>query len=187
MNEKINSGVLNEKERLDKKIMLDNLANEISKKFKIEKKEILSLIKNTTLEGLENLKSEIKETGSSDLNKLDNSELEKLFLILKGAQELIENSSKLEIKILKDDVEKSISIDDFKNHIEDYLPSKLIDKAKNPTALHEHILGFALGTANSLIATIDLLYQIGAGIIKMPYHIYMIVSGKGEIKSMKNI
>lgn len=176
-----------EKEKNDKKLMLEKLADEISKKFKIEKKEALLLIKNNTLDWLENLKKEIKETWSQSLNKLNNSDLERLFLILKWAQELIENSSKIEIKILKDEVEKTINIDEFKNHIEDYLPSKLINKAKNPKLLHEHILWFALWSANSIIATIDLLYQIWAWIIKTPYHIYMIVSWKWEIKSMKNI
>jgi hypothetical protein len=66
----------------------------------------------------------------------------------------------MEIEVLKDDIEKSINIEEFKNHIEKYLPPKLINKAKNPKAPHEHILGLALGTANSIIATADILYQI---------------------------
>lgn len=185
--EKIDAWILKEKEKINKKLMLEQLADEISKKFKIEKKEALSLIRNNTLDWLSDLKSDIKENGSENLNKLDEKELEKLFLILKWAQEIIERSSKIEIKILKDDVEKTINIDEFKNHLEDYLPKKLIDKAKNPKYAHEHILGFALGTANSLIATIDILYQIWAWIIKTPYHIYMIISGKAEIKSIKKI
>jgi len=57
--------------------MLDNLANEISRKFRIEKTKALSLIKNETLEGLDNLKKELK------VENLNNKQLEELFLILK--------------------------------------------------------------------------------------------------------
>jgi hypothetical protein len=57
---------------------------------------------------------------------------------------LITNSSKIEIKTLKEDVEKSINIDEFKNSLENYLPPNLIEKAKNANKPHEHILGFAL-------------------------------------------
>ncbi|MDD3793855.1 MAG: hypothetical protein PHI37_03525 [Candidatus Gracilibacteria bacterium] len=181
MNEKINSGILKEKEKIDKKMMLDNLANEISKKFKIEKTKALSLIKSETLDGLDNLKKELK------VENLNNKQLEELFLVLKGAQEIIANASKIEIKILKEDIEKNVKIEDFVNIVEKHLPPKLLQRAKNPKNIHEHILGFSLGTSNSIISIIDALYQIGAGIIKMPYHIYMIVSGKGEIKSMKKI
>ncbi len=158
--EKINPWNLKEKERLDKKVLLEELANDIAKKFWIEKENTKKLIINETVEWVENLKSEIKNSNDNSLNELDTKDIEKLFLTLKWAQEIIENSSKIEIKILKDDVEKTINIDQFKNQIEDYLPSKLINKAKNPQNLHEHILWFALWSTNSIIATADILYQI---------------------------
>lgn len=185
MNEKINSWILKEKEKLDKKAMLESLADEISKKFKIEKRNAISLIKNNTLEWLDNLKKELKE--NLNVNNINEKELEKLFFVLRWAQELIENLSKIEIKLLKEDIEKNIKIDDFVNIVEKYLPKNLIEKAKNPKYIHEHILWFSLWSANSIIAVIDLLYQIWAWIIKSPYHIYMIVSWKWEVKSMKNI
>lgn len=181
MNEKINAWILNEKEKLDKKMMLDNLANEISRKFKIEKIKAISLIKNETLEDINNLKKELK------VENLNNKQLEELFLILKWAQEIIENVSKLEIKILKENIEKNVSIDDFVNIIEKKLPPKLLQKAKNPKNIHEHILWFSLGTSNSIISIIDTLYQIWAWIIKTPYHLYLVISWKWELKSWKNI
>lgn len=181
MNEKINSWILKEKEKIDKKMMLDNLANEISKKFKIEKTKALSLIKSETLDWLDNLKKELK------VENLNNKQLEELFLVLKWAQEIIANASKIEIKILKEDIEKNVKIEDFVNIVEKHLPPKLLQRAKNPKNIHEHILWFSLGTSNSIISIIDALYQIWAWIIKMPYHIYMIVSWKWEIKSMKKI
>ncbi len=109
--EKIDAWILKDKEKINQKLMLEKLALEISKKFNIQKKEALSLIRNNTLDWLSDLKNEIKEKGSDILNSLDNKDLEKLFLILKWAQEIIEKSSKIEIKILKDDVEKTIYID----------------------------------------------------------------------------
>jgi len=181
MNEKINAWILNQKEKIDKKMMLDNLANEISRKFKIEKTKAISLIKNETLEGLDNLKKELK------VENLNNKQLEELFLILKWAQEIIENVSKLEIKILKENIEKNVDIDDFVNIIEKKLPPKLLQKAKNPQYIHEHILWFSLGASNSIISIIDTLYQIWAWIIKTPYHLYLVISWKWEFKSWKDI
>ena len=60
--EKNNAWILKDKEKINQKIMLDNLAIEISKKFNIQKKEALSLIKNNTLEKLSDLKDEIEDT-----------------------------------------------------------------------------------------------------------------------------
>lgn len=185
--ENINPWALDEKEKINRKILLDELANDIAKKFWIKKEKAISFIKSDSLKWLDNLKKEISESKDSSLNKLKNKEIEKLFLTLKWAHEIIENSAKIEIKILKNNVEKTINIDDFKNHIEDYLPKKLIEKAKNPKNLHQQILGFALWSANSIFATADILYQIWAGILKTPYHLYMIVTWKWEIKSMKDI
>jgi hypothetical protein len=105
---------------------------------------------------------------------------------LKWAQEVIENS-KLEIMVLREDVEQSINIWNFKNIIEGHLPKALVEKAKDPKNLHEHILGFALWTANSFVAIIDMLYQIWAGIVKAPYHLYLVVSWKWEVEGSDDV
>jgi hypothetical protein len=108
-------------------------------------------------------------------------------LTLKWAQEVIKNYSEIEIMILKEDVEQSINIWDFVNILENSLPKKLVEKAKDPKNLHEHVLGFALWTANSAFAIIDMLYQIWAWIVKAPYHLYLIISWKWEIEGVENI
>jgi hypothetical protein len=108
-------------------------------------------------------------------------------LTIKWALEVIEQSSKIEIKVLKEDIEKQVNIEEFKNHIEDYLPAKLIQKAKNPKKLHEHILWFALWTTNSIFKTIDILYQIWKGLIKTPIDLYMIITWKGKSESFKDV
>ena len=170
----------------DKKKLLEELAIDIAKKFWIEKNEAKKLIKSETLFSLDSLKTKLNQEINWE-NNLDNKEIEKLFFTLKWALEVIENSSKIEIKILKEDIEKSINIEDFKNHIEDYLPAKLIAKAKNPQTPHEHILWFALGTTNSIIATADILYSIWKWILLTPYHIYMIITWKATSNSFKEI
>ena len=171
----------------DKKKLLDELANDIAHKFWIDKEKAEKLIKGETLINLEEFKIELDKEENNEEKDLNNKDVEKLFFTLKWALEVIENSSKLEIKILKDDVEKSISIEEFKNHIEDYLPAKLIAKAKNPQNPHEHVLWFALGTTKSIIATADILYKIWAWLLKTPYHIYMIITWKWESNSFKNM
>ena len=169
----INAWVLKEKENIENK-----LATEISIKYKIEKKEALRLIRWRTLESLDSLRDQIELWENRNLDKLSKKEIENLFLTLRWAQEVIENFSKFELIILKEEVENSISP---KNILETYLPNELVQKAKNPTQLHEHILWFSLWTANSIIAIVDALYQIWAWIIKTPYHLYLVVSWKAEI------
>lgn len=168
---------------LEKKKLLDELAIDIANKFWIEKSKAKQLISEQTSSWIEWLKLEL----INQTKKLNNSELEKLFFIIKWAQELISNYSKIEIKSLKEDIEKSINIEEFKNKIEEYLPATLIIKAKNPNNLHEHILGFALWSTNSILTTLEYLYKIWKWIVLAPYHIYMIISWKAETDSFKDI
>ena len=170
----------------DKKKLLDELAIDIANKFWIAKEKAEKLIKSETLVSLDSLKNELNKDINEE-QEIDNENIEKLFFTLRWALEVIENSSKIEIKVLKDDVEKTINIEEFKKHIEDYLPAKLINAAKNPKAPHEHILGLALWTTNSIIATADILYQIWKWILQSPYHLYMIITWKAETDSFKNI
>lgn len=172
---------------LNKKKLLDELAIDIARKFWMDKQKAIDLLKTDISKWLSELKNEISKQDNEELKKLNNKKLEELFLILKWAIDLIEQSSKIEIKILKDDLEKQVNIEDFKNHLEDYLPAKLIQKAKNPKKIHEHILWFALWTANSIFKTVDILYQIWLWIIKTPIDLYMIITWKAESKSFKDI
>jgi len=172
---------------LDKKKLLEELAIDIAKEFWLEKEKAQELIKKETLEWIKYLKNELNNETSEEKNKLSDKEVEKLFFTLKWALDIIENYSKLEIKTLKEDVEKSINIEDFKNPINMYLPPRLVNKAQYPSNPHEHILGFALWSANSIFTTVDILYKIWKWILQTPYHLYMIMSWKSETDSFKNI
>jgi len=171
---------------LDKKTLLEELANDIANKFWIEKNKAKELIQKDTLAWIDSLKAELNKEENNN-KKLSKKEVEKLFFTLKWALDLIENSSKIEIKVLKEDIEKSINIWDFVNITDKILPKKLVNIAKNPKAPHEHVLGFTLGTANSIIATADVLYRIWKWIIQAPYHIYMIISWSGKSDSFKDV
>lgn len=172
---------------LNKKKLLEELAIDIANKFWMDKQEAMKLLKTDISKWLSELKNEINKQDNEQLKKLWNKKLEELFLTIKWALELIENSSKIEIKMLKEDIEKIVKIEDFKNHIEDYLPAELILVAKNPKKIHEHILWFALGTANSIFKTVDILYQIWLGIIKTPIDLYMIITWKAVSNSFKDL
>jgi len=171
----------------NKDILLEELSNEISKSYWIEKSKTQELIKFDTSKWLEQLKLELAESWSDFFDKLKNQEQEKLFLILKWAQESIESQVHFEIMTLKDDIEKNLDINEIKNEIESFLPEKLINTAKNPKLIHEHILWFALWSANSIYAWLDGLYNIWKWIIQSPYHIYLIVKWEAKIDSFKNI
>jgi hypothetical protein len=41
---------------------------------------------------------------------------------------------------LRNDVEQNIDIENFSNYLEKHLPPRLVEKAKDPKLLHEHIL-----------------------------------------------
>jgi len=176
---------------LDSKKLLDKLAINIANKFWMEKQKAIELLKTDTSNWLNILKKDIENQEDIELKelfkKLWDKKLEQLFFMLKWAQEIIEKSSKIEIKILKADIEKNSNIENFKNNIEDYLPPKLISIAKNPQKIHEHILGFALGTTNSIFKTVEIIYEIWKGIIKTPIDLYLILSWKAITDSFDDI
>ncbi len=172
---------------LDEKTLLEELASDIASKFWIEKDKAKELIKKDTLSWIYSLKAQLEKERKDEDKQLSKKELEKLFFTLKWALDVIENSSKIEIKVLKEDIEKTINIWDFVNIWESILPKKLVNIAKNPKKPHEHILGFTLGTANSIIATADVLYRIWKWIIQSPYHLYMIISWKWKSDSFKDV
>ena len=179
--ENINSWILNQKK------LLDELAIDIANKFWMDKQKAIDLLKTDISEWLQELKNEIQRWDNEKLKNLPNKELEKLFFILKGALDVIEKISKNEIQILREDIEKNIDIENFKNNIEYYLPPNLLKKAKDPKNIHEHILWFALWTANSIFKTAEILLKIWKWILKTPYHLYMIITWKGESDSFKNV
>jgi hypothetical protein len=181
--ENINPWILNEKDFIEKKELLEKLAYDISKKYWIEKQRAKELIERETIDSIESLKHELE----NQEKKLDKKELEELFFSIKQAIELIKSISKVNIEKLKKELESSKNIEDYKNVLEEYLPKKLVYKAQNPQAIEEHILWFALWSANSIISSAEFLYNLWKWIVQTPYHLYLILSWKWEVKSFKDI
>jgi hypothetical protein len=57
----------------------------------------------------------------------------------------------------------------------------------NPKTLHENILALSLWSINSIVAVIDMWYNLWKDIILTPYHIFLLVSWKAKTNDFKNI
>lgn len=174
--------------KFDTKKLLDELLNDISKEYWIDKSSAEKLIKSKSINSLKTLKKELEESSLPDNEKkLDNSKLEKLFFTISWAKEVIEKASRNKLNIIKEEIENVTNFEDFKNSLEDFLPADIIQLAKNPKNLHHQILWASLWVSNSLIKTVDILYQIWKWILKTPYDLYLIITWKGEYNWFKNI
>jgi len=173
---------------LDTKKLLDNLHDNISSKYWIDKSSAEILIKWNSIKNITYLKKELynSEIGTQN-EKLSDSKLEKLFFTISWAKELIEQSSKSELNAIKNEIENTAPFQEYTNQLESVLPSQIVDDAKNPKNLHHHILWASLWVSNSIIKTADILYQIWKGILKTPYDLYLIISWKWEYNWFKNI
>jgi len=173
---------------LDTKKLLDNLRDNISDEFWIDKSSAEILIKSKSIDNLNSLKEELynSELGSKN-EKLSDSKLEKLFFTISWAKELIEQSSRNELNAIKNEIEKTIIFQEYTQQLENILPSQIVNDAKNPKNLHHHILWVSLWISNSIIKTADILYQIWKGVLKTPYDLYLIISWKWEYNWFKNI
>jgi hypothetical protein len=198
---------INFKETIDSEKLLSELLKDIESEYWVEKETLKKLIwekiwKETSfsLEWLKNDINSLKNIEEKNKLKLFKEEkLEKLFYTLKWAKEIQENISYLNLKNLQKEIKNSERSpknlnSELKNQnkfltyekkIEKYLPINLISNFKNPKNLHWHIWWFALGTANSIFTTTQALYNIWTGIIKTPFHLYLILSWKAKIDLSK--
>lgn len=161
----------------------NELANDIASDFWIDKERVKELITIDTKEWLNALRQELTELKEKTWESISKEKIEKLEKVIEWAKIFIEEASKKERQALI----KEVCENDYKSKIEQYLPSELIDKAKNPRLAHEHILWIALWSSNTIISTVEALYQIWKGILKTPYDFYILVSWKWECESIKKI
>lgn len=186
MKEKIsvNTWILKEKELLEK------LSLEISRNFSISDKLAKKLIYETHL-SLEDLKIEINNLKNSEEN-LDYNEqridVEKLYFSLKWAREIIESASKEEVKQLKDFLESKNNFNsEDSEFIKKLFSKKLIDKAKEPKNIWEHILWTSLWMLNSTLIIWELLYSLWLWIIKTVPDLISIINWDAKIDSIKKV
>ena len=181
---KINAWVFKEKELLEK------LSLEISRNFSISEKLAKKFIYETHL-SLEDLKTEIKELNNEenkDIELHDRLDVEKLYLTLSWARELIEKASKTEIKELKEILEKEKNFSwEESEVIRKIFSEKLIDKAKNPQNIWEQILGASYWILNSTMIIWELLYGLWVWIIKSVPDLISIIKWEAVIDSFKKV
>lgn len=164
------------------KNLLDDLAQKISAEYGIDISQVKEFLKSKTWTKLSTLKDLINiHTGKT----IDATELQN---VLKGARSVIEKASRDEIEVLKGSI-KEVKLSpetDF------YLSSQFvspdqIQRFYNPQNIWDNILWAAVWILNSAEETVKLLYNIGAWIVKTPYHIYLIASGQAEYDGFKKI
>ena len=174
--EKLNSGV-----QFDTKNLLNKLAGEIAKKYGLDINQVKEFIRGKTSSKLDNLKSIVWDSGETiDIAEFKN--------VIAGAKDVIEKASKDEIELLKGTIEKTKLNPEKDIYLSNkFIPADLMDRAQNPQNLWDNILGAGIWILNSTEEIITTLYNIGAGIIKTPYHIYLIVSWKADYDGFKNI
>ncbi len=183
---KINVWVLREKELLEK------LSLEISGNFSISEKLAKKLIYKTHL-SLSELKDEIslerdKNYKLENKENFDEQKLEKLFFSISWAKEIIENASKSEIEELKQVLENNdfLQLDD-NELIKKILSKKLIEKAKNPKNISDHIMWASLWIASSTIIITEVLYSLWKWIITSIPDLISILKWEWEIDSIKKV
>jgi len=174
--EKLNSSV-----KLDTKSLLNKLAKEIAKKYWLDINQVKKLIQSKTWSKLDSLKSMVSSSGETiDISEFKN--------VISGAKDVIEKASKDEIELLKWTIEKAQLHPERDIYLSNkFISSKLMDRAQSPQNLWDNIIGAGIWILNSTEEIITTLYNIWAGIIKTPYHIYLIVTWKAEYDRFKDI
>ena len=174
--EKLSSGV-----QFDTKNLLEKLAKEIAKKYGLDVNQVKELIRGKTSSKLDSLKSMVGSSGETiDIAEFKN--------VIAGAKDVIEKASKDEIELLKGTIEKTKLSPGKDIYLSNrIIPDSFIKRAQDPKNLWDNIIGAGIWILNSTEEIITTLYNIGAGIIKTPYHIYLVVSWKAEYDRFKNI
>ncbi len=168
--------------QIDTKSLLNQLAQKIASEYGIDVSQVKEFINSKTGKELNELKSLVHNETGKDIN------IEELKWVISGAKEVIEKASKEKIEVLK----SSLDTGELQPRENFYLTQKMfsqetLNRIKNPQNLWDNITWAAIGIINSGEATIQLLFNIGTGVIQSPYHIYLLVSGQAEYKNSKRI
>ena len=168
---------------------LKKLSQEISQEFWIDSKNAELLLKAKTSLSLKEFRQEVNKLWEKNTSlQLSLEQSERLYNIVKGYREIITAKTELWIEALKQSIsiERPLS-ESFGQQIgKKYLP-ELQKRAQNPKNLSDQISGWFLWIFESSITMIDLCYRIGLGIIKSPYDIYRIITGKATYENWKKI
>ncbi len=161
--------------KIDTKNLLEELAQKIAKEFWVDVSEVKNLIWSKTLSSLEDLKFSVKDK-------------ENLLSVISGARDVIEKASRDEIDLLRWNIDK-VAYDPEKNI---YLSNKLIskrfmDRALNPKGLRDNLIWASVWLVNSAEQVVRVLYYIWTWVLKVPYHIYLIVTWRGKYEGFEKV
>lgn len=170
--------------------LLLELSKDVSKSFWITTETAERLTKLKTENWLEWLKIEIENSNLSltEKNKIKwlwDKELEKLFFTITWAKEIIKSVSENKLDVLKKEVEPHFI--PSKTWLEHRLPINLITRINEPKNLWDNIIWACIWTINSWITTVQFLYNLWKWAIQAPYHVYLLVTWKAEIESLKKV
>lgn len=167
----------------DTENLLNKLRDKISEKYWIEKQKAEFLIKKESFTSIQDLKEELQ----NNKNFLENSKLEELLNDLNNVKEILKNSSKNEISKLNSEIKNSLENKNDSTFIEKYFSENFLKTAKNPEKPHEHLIWASLWIANSSLVLGESIWKIWIWILKSPYDLYLLVSGKAELENIKKV
>lgn len=155
--------------------LLDDLAREIAGEFGISISEAKNLIESGTNQSLESLKSQVGAGGKIDVQSFHSA--------INSAKSKIESLSKKNREQLKELLEDDEFTPEKHPHtISESLFSKnIIEKWKNPQSFGDECIGAWLWLIDSTEAVILFVYWLGRWILLTPYHIYLLITGKGKL------
>lgn len=155
--------------------LLDDLAREIAGEFGISIHEAKNLIESWTNQNLEGLKSQIWGGKNIDVQKFHSA--------INSAKNKIESLSKKNREQLKELLEDDDFTPEKHPHTltESLFTKRIIEKGKNPQGITDQCIGAWLWLVDSTEAVILFIYWLGKWILFTPYHLYLLITGKGKL------
>ncbi len=166
--------------------MLQSLSNEISKKFWISKEEAKKMLEKKTWLSLGDFRQELeKETSTSQLSP---EQSEELFYIIDWYKKLIIEKSKLGIETLKWIISReSLPSETSGALLLKRLFPEMMTHIHNPQNISDQMSGWIIGLVESGLTLLNICYQIGKGIIKAPYDLYLIATWRWTYDTWKRM
>lgn len=159
--------------------LLQDLARKISLEFWLDISEVKSYIQGDAFENLSELKNTLWEV-------IDREKFQKA---VDRAKNIIEQRSIEERKELMEVLHEKSQHDpeSYQYHLSEKYFWKYRLKALNPQWIWDQFLWVWLGIIDTTEAVILFLYGLWKWILLTPYHLYLIISGKGKFTDWEKI
>ena len=161
--------------------MIQKLALEIAKEFWIDISKAKDLISGKTEDSLDTFKSDLDFPEIAQRKKFEDAILQ--------AREILKDISKKKREAFRQSIEDDIyRPEEYTYTLSPILFwNRLIQRGKNPQNINDQLLGAGIGLFDSTEAIILFTYALWKWILLTPYHIYLILSGKGSYDGWKKI